>query len=89
MAQEPANKSSLVDKLHLQWAVAGFTKRNIKTLIRCLVVLLGTLVLILDQAALQTMGQAAFFASVVHPPFPPLFPCSSLTDLFFLYSSPT
>jgi hypothetical protein len=53
---------TLVDKLHLRWAVQGFTKRHIKTLIRCLVVLLASMVLFLDQASLQIMGQAGFFA---------------------------
>lgn len=54
----------LVDRL-LPWFRPSLTSRNVKTFIRCLVVLLATLVLLLETTALNAMGQAAFFACVL------------------------
>lgn len=53
----------MIDRF-LPWLRPSFTSRNLKTFIRCLIVLLATLVLLLDTAALNAMGQAAFFAWV-------------------------
>jgi len=57
------SRPPLVDRV-LPWLRPSLTSRNIKTFIRCLVVLLAALVLLLDTAALNAMGQAAFFACV-------------------------
>lgn len=55
------SKPPLVDRL-VPWLRPSLTRRNLKTFVRCMLVFLASLVLLLDQRALNTMGQAAFFA---------------------------
>ncbi|KAL4265718.1 ER transporter 6TM N-terminal domain-containing protein [Pleurotus pulmonarius] len=50
------------------------SRRKWKTFIRCTLVLVATLVLLVDDATLQSMGQAGFFAAILAIMLPPSMP---------------
>ncbi|KDQ30176.1 hypothetical protein PLEOSDRAFT_1111192 [Pleurotus ostreatus PC15] len=54
--------------------VALKSRRKWKTFIRCTLVLVATLVLLVDDATLQSMGQAGFFAAILAIMLPPSMP---------------
>ncbi|KAJ7679684.1 hypothetical protein B0H17DRAFT_1077726 [Mycena rosella] len=54
------------------WVVPALKKRRmLKTWVRCVLALAGAMVLLVDHATLNTMGQAGFFAAIVSVMLPP------------------
>ncbi|TFK38741.1 hypothetical protein BDQ12DRAFT_712685 [Crucibulum laeve] len=66
------------------WVVPGLkNRRTLKTWVRCTVVVAVTLILMVDNMTLNTMGQAGFFAAIVSVMLPPYLPLSLFTFAAF------